>query len=222
MTAAAADQRSSTAAIVLCGGQSRRMGTAKALLPFGPETLLQRAVRLVDQLAEQIVVVAAPGQPLPALPAVVGIARDTWAEAGPLAGLASGVAALAGSPASRIMLLGCDQPLLTGPWLEALLDAAAERPLVWAASGADEYPLPLVMDRQLAGKVAEQVAAGRRRLLDLVALVRPEVGHRIELSRLLGEAVSREALRNVNTPEDYVAALRLAGFEPPAAGASDE
>ena len=33
------------AAIVLCGGRSSRMGTPKALLPFGPELMLQRVVR---------------------------------------------------------------------------------------------------------------------------------------------------------------------------------
>ena len=33
--------------IILCGGRSTRMGTSKALLPFGAETMLQRVVRLL-------------------------------------------------------------------------------------------------------------------------------------------------------------------------------
>ena len=32
-------------AVVLCGGESRRMGQPKAWLPFGPERMLQRVVR---------------------------------------------------------------------------------------------------------------------------------------------------------------------------------
>src|SRR5579875_1511202 len=83
-------------AVVLCGGESRRMGRPKAWLPFGPERLLQRVVRLVGAVARPIVVVAAPGQDLPDLPAEVGIVRDPVAGRGPLAGLAAGLAAFAG------------------------------------------------------------------------------------------------------------------------------
>ena len=41
--------------IVLCGGKSTRMGVAKATLPFGPETMLQRVVRLLGTAVSPIV-----------------------------------------------------------------------------------------------------------------------------------------------------------------------
>jgi len=53
---------------VLCGGKSTRMGTSKALLPFGSETMLQRVVRLLGTIVSPIVAVAARDQVLPALP----------------------------------------------------------------------------------------------------------------------------------------------------------
>ena len=53
-------------AVVLCGGESRRMGRPKAWLEFGKEVMLERVVRLVSTVAWPIVVVAAPGQDLPA------------------------------------------------------------------------------------------------------------------------------------------------------------
>jgi molybdenum cofactor guanylyltransferase len=62
-------------AVVLCGGESRRMGVPKAWLPFGPERLLQWVVRLVGVVSRPIVV-AAPGQELPELPTGVSIVRD--------------------------------------------------------------------------------------------------------------------------------------------------
>ena len=44
--------------IVLAGGRSTRMGQDKASLPFGDETLLTRAVRIVGEVADQVLVVA--------------------------------------------------------------------------------------------------------------------------------------------------------------------
>ena len=55
----------SLGAVVLCGGESRRMGRPKAWLPFGPELMLQRVVRLIGTVAQPIVVVAAPPLPAP-------------------------------------------------------------------------------------------------------------------------------------------------------------
>src|SRR5213075_573405 len=93
--------------IVLCGGRSRRMGRAKATLPFGPELMLQRVVRLLSEVVEPIVVVAAPGQELPPLAASVQIARDEREGRGPLEGLSAGLAAMAGR-ADAVYATSCD------------------------------------------------------------------------------------------------------------------
>ena len=79
--------------IVLAGGKSTRMGTAKALLPFGPETMLQRVVRLLGTTVSPIVTVAARDQELPPLPAAVIVARDEREGRGPLEGLRAPVSA---------------------------------------------------------------------------------------------------------------------------------
>src|SRR5687767_10615246 len=55
------------AGIILCGGKSSRMGRPKALLPFGPELMLERVVRILSAVVSPIVVVAAPEQDLPPL-----------------------------------------------------------------------------------------------------------------------------------------------------------
>ena len=56
------------------------MGSPKALLAFGTETMLQRVVRLLGTIVSPVVVVVAPQQLLPELPAL--IARDSrwWAK----------------------------------------------------------------------------------------------------------------------------------------------
>src|SRR5262245_64236372 len=97
--------------IVLCGGRSTRMGSSKALLPFGPELMLQRVVRLLSQVVSPIVVVAAPGQEIPPLPADVILTRDEREGRGPLEGLLAGLTAIA-PHADAAYATSCDVPLL--------------------------------------------------------------------------------------------------------------
>ena len=70
--------------VVLCGGQSSRMGRPKAWLPFGDELMLPRVVRLLSDAVSPIVVVAAPEQVVPPLPADVQVVRDEEKGRGPL------------------------------------------------------------------------------------------------------------------------------------------
>src|ERR1700759_4194024 len=100
-------------AIILCGGQSSRMGRDKATLPFGPELMLQRVVRLLSQVVSpaNMVVVAAPDQVLPPLPPEVIKTHDVRAFRGPLQGLATGIRAL-DNRSDALYATGCDVPLL--------------------------------------------------------------------------------------------------------------
>src|SRR3954471_1243536 len=84
-------------ALILCGGKSSRMGRDKATLPFGPELMLQRVVRLLSEVIEprNLVVVAAPEQRLPPLSPEIVVARDHREGRGPLEGLLAGLDATA-------------------------------------------------------------------------------------------------------------------------------
>src|SRR5262245_1380289 len=98
--------------VVLCGGQSSRMGRPKAWLPFGGELMLPRVVRLLREAVGTVVVVAAPGQELPPLPEDVEVARDPQPGLGPLQGLAVGLQALEGQ-AEAAYATSCDVPFLS-------------------------------------------------------------------------------------------------------------
>src|SRR5262245_36754359 len=97
--------------IVLCGGRSTRMGSPKALLPFGSETMLQRVVRGLGTVVSPIVVVAAEGQELPELPTSIVIARDENEDRGPLEALRAGLKGLP-EGAEAAYVTSCDVPLL--------------------------------------------------------------------------------------------------------------
>ena len=113
-----------TGGVVLCGGRSSRMGRPKAWLPFGGELMLQRVVRVLHGAVDPVVVVAAPGQDVPPLPAGVMIVRDDEEGRGPLQGLAAGLAALDGR-ADAAYLSACDVPFLTPGFVRRVVESLA-------------------------------------------------------------------------------------------------
>src|SRR5580658_11139925 len=107
--------------IVLCGGKSTRMGRPKATLPFGPETMLQRVVRLLGTVVSPIVAVAAREQVLPELPDGIIVTRDEREAKGPLEGLRAGLTALPAS-VDIAYVTSCDVPLLVPGFVERMLE----------------------------------------------------------------------------------------------------
>ena len=66
-----------SAAIVLTGGRSSRMGSPKAALDWHGSTLLRRVTGIVSRaVAGPVVVVSAPGQALPELAPTVEVVAD--------------------------------------------------------------------------------------------------------------------------------------------------
>ena len=111
--------------IVLCGGSSNRMGRPKATLPFGPELMLPRVVRLLAEVVAPIVVVAAADQQLPDLPPDILVTRDERDGRGPLEGLRVGLTALA-SHVDAAFATSCDVPLLAPEFVRRMIAELGE------------------------------------------------------------------------------------------------
>src|SRR5262245_52426689 len=107
------------------------MGRDKATLPFGPESMLQRVVRLIGEVVDpaRVIVVAAVDQPLPELPSDVVIAHDLHPERGPLEGLAAGLRAIAGN-AEAIYATSCDVPLLVPAFVQRMFGLLGNHQIV--------------------------------------------------------------------------------------------
>ena len=133
-------ESSSSGAVVLCGGESRRMGRSKAWLPFGNERMLQRVVRLVGTVTGPIVVVAASNQELPELAADIAIVRDPIAGRGPLQGLAAGFAALPDG-VDLVYVTATDVPFLEPRWIIRLAELIGDHDLAIPFIGEHYHPL---------------------------------------------------------------------------------
>jgi len=114
------------AGIVLAGGRSSRMGTPKAALEWHGSTLLRRTVGIMARATNgPVVVVRAPGQDLPELPAGTLVADDPREGKGPVQGIAAGLAALSGR-ADVAFVSSTDMPFLHPAFIRRVLGAVEE------------------------------------------------------------------------------------------------
>lgn len=199
-------------AIVLCGGRSRRMGLPKAMLPFGPEVMLQRVVRLVGEVAETIVVVAARQQQLPELPEAVRVVRDEREGRGPLEGLAVGLRTIAGE-IDAVYATGCDAPRLVPGFVRRMFELLNGHEIAVPREGEFYHPLAGVYRASVLVKIETLLAADRMRPVFLFDLA-DTLAVPVEMLQDVDPELA--TLDNLNEPHDYVAAIRQAGFEVPA------
>jgi molybdopterin-guanine dinucleotide biosynthesis protein A len=206
--------------IVLCGGRSSRMGAPKATLSFGPELMLQRVVRLLGQVVSPIVVVAAPGQELPPMPGPnpspmrgegrVIVARDEREGRGPLEGLLAGLTAIA-PHAEAAYATSCDVPLLAPGFVRQMIERLGDREIAVPAESGFAHPLAAVYRTSVVPHIRELLAADQFRTALLFDRVQT---CRVPVEELKGVDPQLATLQNVNRPDDYLAALAAAGFQP--------
>jgi molybdenum cofactor guanylyltransferase len=225
----------STAGIILCGGRSSRMGRPKAWLPFGSEFMLQRVVRILSDVVSPIAVVAAPGQDLPPLdltpqppslrgnggnsvpPSLLGkgvrglgdsqssfIIRDEREGFGPLQGLAAGLQALQGH-AEAAYLSSCDVPFLQPAFVRKMIELRGEHAICVPHVGGYHHPLAAVYRLDVLDTVNRLLAENRLRPVFLFEALPTRI---VEAAELADVDPTFRSLRNLNTPEDYDAALR--------------
>ncbi|WP_367345932.1 molybdenum cofactor guanylyltransferase [Stenotrophomonas bentonitica] len=172
------------AGIVLAGGQSRRMGRDKAMLPWKEGSLLTHMQALLREAGADPVVVSG------AYPAFDGVV-DVIPGQGPLGGLYSVVQTL---PDGTAWVVPVDMPRLDVTLLNRLRDAPAAACAIFAGQ---PLPMRLRIDVRTRATLAQLLADpdGSRSL----RILQQTLGT-VELAEL-EEASGR--LTNCNTPEQF-------------------
>jgi molybdopterin-guanine dinucleotide biosynthesis protein A len=178
------------------------MGTSKALLPFGPETMLQRVVRILGDIVAPVVVVAAADQELPDLPASVIVTHDEREGRGPLEGLRAGLKALP-ADVEAAYVTSCDVPLLVPGFVRQMLDLARGYDVTVMEIGGFTHPLSAVYRRSTLPRIEDLLANDRLRPVFLFEAVNTR---RVRAEEMTADPDLR-TLRNLNTREDYEQAL---------------
>jgi molybdopterin-guanine dinucleotide biosynthesis protein A len=113
--------RSSAVSLALqAGGASSRMGSDKALAPFGPASLLEWVVKRVAAPFPYAAVVA--NDPARFRHLGLPVVTDALSERGSMVGVYT---ALLASPTQRVLCLACDMPLVTPRLLRVLVRESA-------------------------------------------------------------------------------------------------
>ena len=163
--------RPALSGVLLAGGASRRFGADKRVALFDGKPLFHHPLRALAAVCDEVVVVIAPDHSALSLPAEargVRVIRDPIAYEGPLVGLRTGLADVAGS---RALVAAADMARLRPPILALLRDRLGEggHAAVALADAGRLRPLPVALDVPLArAEVARLIERGERRLLALV------------------------------------------------------
>jgi molybdopterin-guanine dinucleotide biosynthesis protein A/molybdopterin converting factor small subunit len=187
-------------AVILTGGKSSRMGRPKALLPFNGEPLIVHIVRALQHLFPDIVVVAAPEQELPQLPAT--LVRDEVPFQGPVGGIYYGLKAAGGE---YCFVTSCDVAFLNFSLISNLISQISDYDVVVPYWESRFQPLHAVYRRSVLPLLKEQLERGELRPIFLYDRVRTYKVGEEELRRFDPEGLS---FLNMNTPEDYQSALK--------------
>ena len=187
-------------AVIMAGGDSRRMGSDKASLVLGEQTLLQHVAEIMQVVFPQVVVSVRTPRADVALPQVC----DTYRDAGPLAGLCAGLEHAAQNGQPWIFAVATDMPFLRPALIEQLatyragVDAVV--PLI------DGHPQPLAAFYSIDALPAVRALAtgeGKRSLR--AALERLQVAY-VHAADLIAADPGLGSFVDLDTPEDLAKA----------------
>src|SRR3954452_1373521 len=194
------------AGVLLAGGRSSRMGTSKAHLEWHGSTLLRRTAGIVARGVDgPVVVVRAPGQELPALPAGVEVAEDAREGRGPLQGLAAGLAAVR-SAAPVAFVSSTDVPLLHPRFVQRVLAALDDDvDVVLPHVGGFPQPLSAAYRTTLVDTIETLIAEDRMRpafLFEVCRVRRLDPAALLEDPALAALDPELDSVLNLNAPAD--------------------
>ena len=187
-----------TAAVILAGGMSRRMGRDKAALPFGEETMLSHLVHTYQPYFDVTAVsLNTPGRfdTAGAMEVV-----DRRPGEGPMAGLE---AAFLDTGADVIFLTGTDLPFGDPALARHLVESLGTHDICLIRSDKGPEPLFAVYSSRCLSAIRKSLEEGRRSMYGVI--------HQMDTLELPAESLPQfdiaRILSNVNDPEEYAKAL---------------
>ncbi|MBP6909781.1 MAG: molybdenum cofactor guanylyltransferase [Candidatus Saccharicenans sp.] len=154
-------------AIILAGGQSRRMSRDKASLPVNGQTLLEQLIGQLTGYFREIIIAVSKGQPYELKN--VRQVEDRYENAGPLAGLLAGLQA---SSSDISLVVPCDQPEIDLGIVRDMLQVLGQHDLVYLRLDSQiPHPLFALYRRSLLPVIERLIKERKLSVLHLLAKV---------------------------------------------------
>jgi molybdopterin-guanine dinucleotide biosynthesis protein A len=182
-------------ALLLTGGESRRMGTDKATLNFFGEPLWEKQLRILRELEPSALMISARAKP-DWFPENIELILDEPPSRGPLSGIA---AALNRIRTSHLLALAIDMPRMSAAHLKLLLNLA--RPGIGVVPANPNFfePLCAIYPRESADAAQHALNRGDVRLQNFAR-------HLYEAGQITTRAIldSEKILyQNANTIQEF-------------------
>jgi FdhD protein len=181
--------------VILAGGESRRMGCDKSLLPLNGARFIDHIYRTLNALFDEVLIVTNS----PALYQDIPCRKvpDIYFAKGSLAGIHSG---LCHARNERIFVVACDMPSLCADVIRQICLRGEEADVVIPHSAHGTEPLHALYRKSCVLPMETALDAGRRRIVSFF----PEVQVRqIPTAELSSGQEEGKAFLNVNTPQEY-------------------
>jgi molybdenum cofactor guanylyltransferase len=177
------------------GGQSSRMGSDKALLPYSGLTLLERTLANLRQVCERVLI-CGPGERYSRFGEVL---EDMEPGRGPLSGIQ---AALHATRTPLNLIVSVDMPLMHAEFLRWLLQQAkaGEQKITAPQALGNLQPLCAVYHRDVCMVVDDALA---RKAYKVTGLFQRTVTRVILEEEIRAAGFDARIFMNVNTPEDF-------------------
>jgi molybdopterin-guanine dinucleotide biosynthesis protein A len=148
-------------AIILAGGDSRRMGRDKASLSINGETLLQSVIARVQPLFEQTLLSVREPRADVLLPQIC----DMQADGGPMVGL---ISALKSITTPWVFVVACDMPFVVPEVIKQLANLRADHQAVIPDVEGHVQPLAAFYARSCLPVLQQSLATGKKSLIGAI------------------------------------------------------
>jgi molybdopterin-guanine dinucleotide biosynthesis protein A len=195
--------------VLLAGGKSRRMGEDKRHLFVGEQTLLERGLRVLQSIFQEVLVVIAQDS-LP-LGSDARVVRDLVPDCGSLGGLYTG---LTQATTPYIFVVACDMPFLNQAVIAQFTSRRAAIDIVMAKLATRLHPMHALYSKRCLPVVDKMIGARQLKIQEIVSELSLRVRYITEAD-LRSIDPSGHSFYNVNTMADLEAARSLLARIPP-------